>query len=146
MSKYTTTNGIVERKQHHLLEVARSLLFQAILPLMLGINNPTAAYLVNLTPPPSLDGQSPFKLYLGRSFLVPLTIFGCLSYTYIYRKPKTSLVLGPRHMFFWISYRLKGLSGVWLHFWLIPFYTRCFPWEHFSLDYKRAIRFCITLI
>lgn len=86
-------NGVVERKNRHILEITRSLRFQAFLPLKIWDDCVlTAVYLINRTPTPLLRNHTPFE----SSFLKPplfdhLRVFGCLCYI-------TSLV--PKHKIF----------------------------------------------
>ncbi|XP_071724491.1 uncharacterized protein [Rutidosis leptorrhynchoides] len=75
-------NGIAERKHRHLLNVARSLMFQGGLPLnMWSEYIMTATYLINRTPSYVLSGKSPYDLVFGVSpKLSHLKCFGCLCY------------------------------------------------------------------
>jgi len=75
-------NGRVERKHRHILNVARSLLFQAELPISFWEESVlTAAYLINRTPTPILDGKTPYKiLYSQPPSYASLRVFGSLCF------------------------------------------------------------------
>ncbi|RDX87437.1 hypothetical protein CR513_31086, partial [Mucuna pruriens] len=56
-------NGVVERKQQHLLNVAQTLFFEAQLPLKFwGECVASAAYLINRTPSINLKESTPYEL------------------------------------------------------------------------------------
>jgi hypothetical protein len=75
-------NGVVERKNHHLLEVARSLMFQMNVPKYLWSEAVmTATYLINRMPSRILNIKSPVELLLGKcDFRVPPKVFGCVCF------------------------------------------------------------------
>ncbi|XP_019101779.1 PREDICTED: uncharacterized protein LOC109133252 [Camelina sativa] len=89
-------NGCVERKHRHILNVARSLLFQASLPIIFwGEAILTAAYLINKTPTKVLHGKTPYELLFNKkSSYDELKVFGSACSTH--RKLRDKDKFGPR--------------------------------------------------
>ncbi|RVW61349.1 Retrovirus-related Pol polyprotein from transposon RE1 [Vitis vinifera] len=91
-------NGIAERKNRHLLEVARSLMFSMNVPkLFWGQAVLTAAYLINRMPSRVLKFQTPCQTLL-KSFpttrlisTVPPKIFGCSVFVHINQQHRSKL-------------------------------------------------------
>ncbi|XP_074306152.1 uncharacterized protein LOC141641388 [Silene latifolia] len=104
-------NGRVERKHRHILEKARALRFQGELPLHFwGECILTAAYLINRTPTPLLEGKTPYEiLYQKRPKLDNLKVFGCLCYVHNNEKPRDKFgERGKRRMFIGYPHSKKG--------------------------------------
>ena len=75
-------NGVVERKHQHILNIARSLLFQSKIPIVFwtyAISH--AVHLINILPSKLLDFQSPYQLlYKQNPTIESLRVFGTLCY------------------------------------------------------------------
>ncbi|KAL5840222.1 hypothetical protein ACOSQ4_012830 [Xanthoceras sorbifolium] len=91
-------NGVAERKNRHLLEVARSLMFTSNVPKHFwGEAVITATYLINRMPSRVLNFKTPISLLL-QAFpntiiisTVPLKIFGCSAYVHIHHQHRGKL-------------------------------------------------------
>ncbi|XP_028086199.1 uncharacterized protein LOC114287116 [Camellia sinensis] len=91
-------NGIAERKNRHLLDVARSLMFSTNVPQFFwGEAVLTAAYLINRMPSRVLQFQTPCQLLL-KSFpttrlisTIPPKIFGCSVFVHIHHQYRSKL-------------------------------------------------------
>ena len=72
-------NGVAERKNRHILEVARSLMYAMNVPKFLWSEAVmTAVYLINRTPSRLLGWKTPYEMLRGvNEFIVPPKVFGC---------------------------------------------------------------------
>ena len=84
-------NGVAERKNRHLLEVARALLFQNKAPKYLwGEPILTGTYLINRMPSKILNFRTPLDVFTSAfpnnrlSCTLPLKIFGCTVFVHIH--------------------------------------------------------------
>jgi transposase InsO family protein len=80
-------NGVVERKNRHLLEVARSLMFTTNIPKFFwGEAVKTATYLINRMPLRIIGYKTPAEcLFKSNEFIVPPKVFGCVCFVHDYR-------------------------------------------------------------
>lgn len=91
-------NGVAERKNRHVLEVARSLLFQTNVPNKFwGEAILTATYLINRMPSRVLNFKSPIQMFQGlypTSHLVsqiPFRLFGCTAFVHVHSQSRSKL-------------------------------------------------------
>jgi len=78
-------NGVAERKNRHLMEVARSMMFQMSVPKRFWSDAViTACYLINRIPTRILEDKAPFEvLNNNKPVLDHLRVFGCISYVLV---------------------------------------------------------------
>ncbi|KAL0667809.1 hypothetical protein Bca4012_030513 [Brassica carinata] len=78
-------NGVAERKNRHLMEVARSMMFHTNVPKRFwGDAVLTACYLINRIPTRILQDQSPYEvLNRNKSSIEHMRVFGCLCFVLI---------------------------------------------------------------
>ena len=113
-------NGVAERKNRHLLKVARCLLLQMNVPKVFwGDAVLTLCFLINRMPSAILHGQSPFSLIYPSTaiFNVPPRIFGCVAF--VHQSDRTISKLDPRahKCVFWVILGHKmGIIVIVLHF------------------------------
>ena len=83
-------NGMVKRKHKHILEIARSLLFQANLPISFwGDCTQCSVHLINKMPLSVLGGLTPYENYFGKKpDYLHLKVFGCLCYVSTLKKER----------------------------------------------------------
>ncbi|KAK9178380.1 hypothetical protein WN943_027570 [Citrus x changshan-huyou] len=140
-------NGRVEQKHRHLLNVGRALRFQANLPLNFwGECILSAAYVINRTPTPLLDGKTPYELLHGKPPLYAhFRSFGCLCYARYVPRDKNKFNPRSRQCVF-VGYP-HGKKG-WRVFDLetneffvsrdVVFFEDTFPYHDISLDCSPA--------
>jgi len=104
-------NGVAERKNRHLMEVARSMMFQTNVPKRHWSDAViSACYLINRIPTRVLSDQSPFEvLNKTKPRLDHLRVFGCLSFVLIPGEMRNKLeAKSTRAMFIGYSTTQKG--------------------------------------
>ena len=86
-------NGVCERKNRTVLDMARCLLFEAKMPNNFwaeAVN--TSVYLLNRLPTKAVKGKTPFEAWFGQKPIVShLKVFGCLCYALVPAEKRTKL-------------------------------------------------------
>ncbi|CAL9021510.1 unnamed protein product, partial [Prunus brigantina] len=111
-------NGVSERKNRQLLEVARSLMLDMSVPHHLwGHAVLSAAYLINRTPSRVLDFKTPHDVFGDHVSPVsvsklPPKVFGCVAYVHVYSHQRSKLdPCALRCVFIGYSSTQKGYKG-----------------------------------
>ena len=93
-------NVVAERKNRHMLEVARTLMFARNVPKFFWGNAVlTAAYLINRTPTKSLNSKTPIDIlkqhlpHINCLDSLPPKVFGCTLFVHIPNKNRSKLRL-----------------------------------------------------
>ncbi|XP_040362272.1 uncharacterized protein LOC112202395 [Rosa chinensis] len=90
-------NGVSERKNRHLLDMARSLLLSANMPKYLwGEAVLCASHLINRLPSVPLQGRVPLEVLsnyvsIPSSNTLPARVFGCIAYVHLYKNQRSKL-------------------------------------------------------
>ena len=98
-------NSVVERKNHHILNVARALFFQSRVPLRFWSYCVLAAtYLVNRTPTRLLHDKSPYEILYGKEVGYScMRVFGCFAFVVTLTSHRTKFQPRARTCFFGLS-------------------------------------------
>ena len=109
-------NGIVERKNRHVLETARALLFGGHAPTRFWVNTVTiVVYLLNRMPSKVLDFQTPLQPLSGYTpvpaiLMLSPRVFGCVAYVHLHKNQRTKLnPYARRCLFFGLCFSPKRI-------------------------------------
>ncbi|WZZ60344.1 hypothetical protein YC2023_060451 [Brassica napus] len=106
-------NGVAERKNRHLMEVARSMMFHANVPKRFWSDGvQTACYLINRVPTKILKNLSPFEvLNKSKPVIDHLRVFGCVCYVMVPGEQRNKLeAKSTKAMFIGYSITQKGYN------------------------------------
>lgn len=106
-------NAVVERKHQHLLNVARSLLFQSNVPIVYWSECLlTAVFLINRTPSVLLHNLSPYELLTKKKAEYNFfRSFGCLCYVSTLQKDRHKFSPRSENVFSWAIHQVtKGIK------------------------------------
>jgi len=86
-------NGVVERKNRHLIETAWTLLLHANLPPKFWGDVLTACYLINRMPSSALQDQIPHSFLFPTQlfYSIPLRVFGCICFVHSFSPGQDNL-------------------------------------------------------
>jgi len=100
---------VSERKNRHILEVTRSLLFQSNVPKTFWSDAIlTSIYLINRLPSPNLNNKSPLEILKNKNINIDhLRVFGCTCFVHIKRQDKLD-TNAVKTIFIGYSFQKKG--------------------------------------
>jgi hypothetical protein len=86
-------NGVVERKNRHIVEIARAMLNEKNLPNYFWAEVvATAVYIMNRTPTVAVHGMTPEEKFTGKKPNVShLKVFGCIAYVHVLDEKRSKL-------------------------------------------------------
>jgi len=101
-------NGVVEKKNKHIAEVAHALMADKSMPHHYWVEAiATIVYIINRTPTATVHGMTPEEKYSGRKLdLSHLKVFGCIAYVHVLDELRTKLDSKAKKCVF-IGYSLK---------------------------------------
>ncbi|MCO5561557.1 hypothetical protein L7F22_015177 [Adiantum nelumboides] len=98
----SSQNGVVERKNRTIMEMARAMLAHASLPRSYWAEAcNTAVYIQNRSPTHALQDMTPFQAYYGRKPTVShFRVFGCSAFVHIPKEKRQKLDFKSRKLLF----------------------------------------------
>ncbi|KAL6320112.1 hypothetical protein AAG906_004621 [Vitis piasezkii] len=85
-------NGVVERKNQTVMEMAKAMLYEKGLPKIFGLKRLTLMYLLNRCPTKALLNKTPIEAWSGRKPSVRhFKVFGCLCYSQVPKERRSKL-------------------------------------------------------
>ena len=106
LSSYTQHNGVVERKDRHVVECALTMLSHSHLPPSYwSFAVSTIVHIINRLPTPNLNNQTPREvLFLSKLDITHLRTFGCICFSFLkaLQYPQTSTTHHILHIS-WLS-------------------------------------------
>jgi hypothetical protein len=111
---FDTTTKWAERKNHHLLDVVRTLLLESFVPPCFWCEAlSTSVNLINRLPSPALNHASPFFKLFGHSPLYfDLCTFGCVCFVHLLAHKRHKLLLNLLGVFLLVMLSLKRIMFV----------------------------------
>ncbi len=86
-------NGVAERKNKHIVEIARAMLNENNLPNYFWVEVVTTiVYIMNRTPTTTIHGMTPKEKFIGKKLDIShLKVFGCITYVHVPNEKRSKL-------------------------------------------------------